>query len=104
LPSNTAGFSTLADEQHVMQGDVMRPDGAWRAYRELRSDHQIGYFAEPSGLSEMWDQFMPQSLVSSSIWTDAYLCAFVHAARLTLVTFDKKIQTKQGVSCMILDS
>lgn len=98
------GFLRLLTNKHVMQGDVMRPDGAWRAYRELRSDHKIGYFAEPSGLSEMWDQFMPQSLVSSSIWTDAYLCAFVHAARLTLVTFDKKIQTKQGVSCMILDS
>jgi hypothetical protein len=34
--------------------------------------------------------------------TDAYLCAFANAARLTLVAFDKKITTREDVSCLIL--
>ena len=37
-----------------------------------------------------------------NLWTDAYLCAFAHAAGLTLVTFDKTIPTKEEVTCLLL--
>jgi hypothetical protein len=69
----------------------MNPDQAWRAYRVLRSDRRIGYLAEPSELREEWDLFTQSRLTPPNFWTDAYLCAFASAARLTLVPFDSKI-------------
>jgi hypothetical protein len=53
----------------------------------------IGYPAEPNELPETWQAFNEGPLSSPNLWTDAYLCAFANAARLTLVTFDKKIPT-----------
>jgi len=32
----------------------MVPDEAWQAYRVLRSDHRIGYLAEPTEFPETW--------------------------------------------------
>jgi predicted nucleic acid-binding protein len=80
----------------------MSPGEAWQAYRVLRLDRRIGYLAEPNELPETWQAFTEGPLSSSNLWTDAYLCAFAHAARLTLVTFDKKIPTTEDVSCLLL--
>ena len=80
----------------------MRPDEAWQAYRVLRLDRRIGYLAEPNELPEMWERFTEGSSSSPNLWTDAYLCAFTHAARLTLVTFDAKIPTREDVRCVLL--
>jgi predicted nucleic acid-binding protein len=82
----------------------MRPDQAWEAYRVLRLDRRIGYLAEPNELPEAWQAFTEGPLSSPNLWTDAYLCAFAHAARLTLVTFDAKIPTREGVNCLVLTS
>lgn len=87
---------------HVMQEEVMRPQEAWQAYRAMRLDRRIGYYAEPSELPETWEAFTKGSLTSPNLWTDAYLCAFVHASQLTLVTFDAKIPTREGVSSLLL--
>ena len=73
------GFLRLLTNKHVMQEEVMRPDQAWEAFTE-------------------------GPLSSPNLWTDAYLCAFAHAARLTLVTFDAKIPTREGVNCLVLTS
>src|SRR5881296_3193831 len=94
------GFLRLLTNKHVMEEEVMTPDGAWQAYRALRSDRRIGYVAEPSDLSETWDTFTKGRLSSPNLWTDAYLCAFGRAARLTLVTFDARIPAREGVSCL----
>jgi toxin-antitoxin system PIN domain toxin len=96
------GFLRLLTNTHVMQDEVMSPDEAWQAYGVLRSDRRIGYMAEPNDLPEAWGAFTEGRLSSPSLWTDAYLCAFVHAARLTLVTFDANIPTREGVSCLVL--
>jgi predicted nucleic acid-binding protein len=85
-----------------MEEEVMNPSEAWQAYRALRSDRRIGYLAEPDDLRETWQAFSEGSLSSPNLWTDAYLCAFTHAARLTLVTFDAKIPTREGVDCLVL--
>ncbi len=96
------GFLRLLTNKHVMREEVMTPDGAWQAYRVLRSDRRIGYMAEPTGLPETWNAFTEGPLSSPNLWTDAYLCAFAYAARLTLVTFDAKIPAREGVNCLVL--
>ncbi len=97
------GFLRLLTNKHVMQEEVMRPDAAWQAYRVLRSDRRIGYLSEPTEFPETWDTFTEGPLSSPNPWTDAYLCAFAHAARLTLVTFDTKIPITEDVHCLVLD-
>ena len=96
------GFLRLLTNKHVMQEEVMYPDEAWQAYGVLRSDRRIGYAAEPNELPETWRAFTEGPLSSPNLWTDANLCAFAHAARLTLVTFDAKIPTREDVSCLLL--
>jgi toxin-antitoxin system PIN domain toxin len=96
------GFLRLLTNKHVMQEEVKRPDEAWQAYHVLRSDRRIGYSPEPNDLPETWQAFTQGPLSSPNLWTDAYLCAFAHAAGLTLVTFDAKIPVRDGVSCLLL--
>src|ERR1039458_3656345 len=88
------GFLRLLTNKHVMQEEVMSPHEAWQAYRVLRSDRQIGYASEPNELPETWQAFTEGPLTSPNLWTDAYLCSFASAARLTLVTFDAKISAR----------
>jgi len=80
----------------------MTPDLAWKTYRTLRSDRRIGYLSEPGGLPEIWDTFTEGSRTSPNLWTDAYLCAFAHAARLTLVTFDAGIPARERLNRLVL--
>jgi len=96
------GFLRLLTNQHVMQEEVMSPDEAWQAYRVLRLDRRIGYAAEPNELPETWQAFTEGPRISPNLWTDAYLCAFANAARLTLVTLDAKIPAREDVSCLLL--
>jgi len=96
------GFLRLLTNKHVMLEEVMSSGEAWQAYRELRLDRRIGYSAEPNELPETWQAFTEGPLSSPNLWTDVYLCAFANAARLTLVTFDKKIPTREDVSCLRL--
>jgi uncharacterized protein len=96
------GFLRLLTNKHVMQEEVMSPAQAWEAYRVLRSDRRIGFLPEPNDLAETWDAFTEGQLLSPNLWTDAYLCALAHAAGLTLVTFDAKIPTRAGLTCLVL--
>jgi len=96
------GFLRLLTNKHVMLEEALNPGEAWVAYRALRLDRRIGYSAEPKELPETWQAFTEGPLSSPNLWTDAYLCAFANAARLTLVTFDAKIPTRDDVSCLQL--
>ncbi len=97
------GFLRLLTNKHVMEEAVMIPNQAWETYRVLRSDRRIRYLAEPIGLPELWQSFTLGKATSPNLWTDAYLCAFVHAAGLTLVTFDSKIPKRSDVGCLVLE-
>jgi hypothetical protein len=77
------GFQRLLTNKGVMQEEVVSPGQAWETYRALRSDWGIQYLAEPTELAELW-------------------CAFVHAAGLTLVTFDSRIPKRPRCSCLVL--
>jgi len=63
------GFLRPLTNKHVMQEEVMRPDGAWQAYRVLRLDRRIGYLIQPDGLPETWQQFTDGLLTSPNLWT-----------------------------------
>jgi len=80
----------------------MNPDEAWQVYDRLRLDRRIGYLREPGGLPEVWRKFRPSQPSSPNLWTDAYLCAFCHAAESTLLTFDAKIPATEDVRCLVL--
>jgi hypothetical protein len=67
-------------------------------------DRRIGYLGEPNELPETWQAFTDGRLSSPNLWTDPYLCAFVHAARLTLVTFAAKIPRRKDVTSLVLSS
>ena len=96
------GFLRLLTNKHVMQEEVMSPAEAWQAYRALRSDRRIGYAPEPNEFPETWQTFTAGPRTSPNLWTDAYLCAFASAARLTLVTLDAKIPAREGVRYLLL--
>src|ERR1039457_2484784 len=96
------GFLRLLTNKHVMQEEVMSPDDAWQAYRGLRLDRRIGYVSGPNEFPETWEAFTEGPRTSPNLWTDAYLCAFANAARLTLVTFDAKLPPREDVSCLLL--
>jgi uncharacterized protein len=96
------GFLRLLTNKHVMLEEALSPDEAWEAYRVMRLDRRIGYSAEPNELPETWQVFTEGPLSSPNLWTDAYLCAFASAARLTLVTFDAKIPIREDVNCLQL--
>src|ERR1035441_1212529 len=102
LPRYPVGFSAAVDKQarHARRG--LSPNEAWQAYRALRLDRRIGYAAEPDELLETWQPFTEGPWASPNLWTDAYLCAFANAARLTLVTLDAKIPSRADVSCLLL--
>jgi hypothetical protein len=46
------GFLRLLTNSHVMKEEVLLPDGAWRAYRAMRSDRRAAWLFEPAGFSE----------------------------------------------------
>jgi uncharacterized protein len=96
------GFLRLLTNNHVMQEEVMRPIEAWEAYRVLRLDRRIGYLAFRPNSPRLGRRSPRAPYSSPNLWTDAYLCAFAHAAQLTLVTFDTKIRSRADVSCFLL--
>ena len=97
------GFLRLLTNKHVMQDEVLAPEGAWRAYRAVRSDRRVVYLLEPGNFSEDgWEVFTEGQSSSPNRWTDAYLSALAQAARLTLVTFDKKMAVRQGSNLLVL--
>ena len=97
------GFLRLLTNKHVMREEVLGPAGAWSAYRALRSDRRVVYLLEPGHFSEDgWETFTEGQSTSPNRWTDAYLSALAHAARLTLVTFDTKMLARQGANCLVL--
>ena len=98
------GFLRLLTNKHVMQEEVMKPDEAWRAYQTLRLDRRIYYMPEPSELQEMWPSFTAGHLSSPKLWTDAYLCAFANAAKLTLITFVSKMPSLGDVFVLPVDA
>jgi toxin-antitoxin system PIN domain toxin len=97
------GFLRLLTNKHVMQEEAVSPDGAWQAYRIMRSDRRVVYLSEPDNFSEDgWEEFTEGQSSSPNRWTDAYLAALAQTALLTLVTFDRRMPVRLGSNYLVL--
>jgi len=95
------GFLRLISNPKVMGKAVLTQKQAWHHYDQLLEDPRITFLNEPSGLEPVWRSVM-HSQVRSRSWTDAYLMAFATARDLTLVTFDRALQTATDSGVTIL--
>ena len=78
---------------------------AHSVYRDLRSQPSVGFLADHEGADHTLPDLLALEL-PARLWTDAWLAATAHAARLRLVTFDadfarfpltRRLQLKRSV-------
>ena len=72
----------------VMGEDLLTPEEAIGAYRELLTDERVQYAREPADAEKLWLSLMTAPLANGSVWTDAWLAAFSMAQGSRLVSFD----------------
>jgi toxin-antitoxin system PIN domain toxin len=95
----------LLNNPTVMGEEVLDAAGCWSLWRRLLEDERFRFAAdEPPGLDAAFERFTTKRAFSPRIWTDAYLAAYAHAARLMLVTFDKGFRGFTGLSCDVLEA
>jgi len=98
------GLLRLLNNPVVMQEDVLDAAACWSLWHRLLEDERFRFAAEePSGFDNAFERFTSGRAFSPRVWTDAYLAAFAHAGRLTLVTLDHGFRSFQGLACDVLD-
>ncbi len=95
-------FLRLLTNVHVMNGDQLTPDAAWRILDRVYREIGPVFVDEPDQVDKTWRGFTLAIKVSSSSWTDAYLAAFAQASGYTLVSFDRGMSRFRKTSVQIL--
>jgi predicted nucleic acid-binding protein len=85
-----------------MQGDVLTPTGAWRAYDSFRADSRILFLSESSDFSDRWRRAEAEVSSGPNTWTDAYLAVFAEHVNATVVTFDRGFRPIHGCNVTVL--
>lgn len=94
------GLLRLLNNPAVMGDEVLDTAGCWSLWRRLLEDERFRFASEePPGLDAAFERFTTGRAFSPRLWTDAYLAAYAHAARLTLVTLDKGFRGFSGLAC-----
>ena len=89
----------------VMQEDVLDTAGCWAIWHRLLEDERFRFAPnEPAGLDGAFERFANGRTYTPRLWTDAYLAAYAHAGRLTLVTLDHGFRGFSGLVCEVLES
>lgn len=89
------GLLRLLTAEAVMGRDeVLSQEGVWKAYDQWLGDERVGFLDEPSGIESAFRSLTRSRRSAPKDWADSYLAAFAASARLTLVTFDRALQTK----------
>ncbi|HEX6962402.1 MAG TPA: TA system VapC family ribonuclease toxin [Lacipirellula sp.] len=83
------GFLRLATNPKAFQEEAVTLARAWQLYDVLLTDYRVSFVPEPPEIESLWRDYTKQQTFSPKVWNDAYLAAYAHAARCTLVTFDK---------------
>ncbi len=97
------GLLRLLNNPAVMGEEALDTAGCWSVWRRLLEDERFRFMPnEPTGLDVVFERFTVGRAFGPRLWTDAYLGAFAHAARLTLVTFDTGFRGFPGLSCNVL--
>ena len=74
--------------------EVMTQLEAWQAFDRWLDDDRVAFLEEPAGLDESFRALTRSPQAAPKDWADSYLVAFAASARLTLVTFDRAMQSK----------
>jgi predicted nucleic acid-binding protein len=96
------GLLRLLTNRKAMGEDTLTPAQAIAIYRKLVTDERIYFAPEPANLEEAWLSFVNVPAASGSRWTDAYLAAFATRGGLSLVTFDKGMNTWPDLDLKLL--
>lgn len=85
----------------LMEAEVLTQRGCWQMYDRWVATGQVDWADEPHGLETGLRSLTNQSNSSPKAWMDAYLTAFAAAAKLTLVTFDKALASKEKSTLLL---
>jgi len=88
------GLFRLLSTDTVMGQNAMSLHDCWKVYDDWIDTGQAVLLPEPSMIESELRSRTSQALVAPKLWADAYLAAFVEAAGLTLVTFDRVLAGK----------
>lgn len=99
------GMLRLLNNPAVMQEDVLNVADCWSIWRRLLEDERFRFSSdEPADLDGAFERFTNGRSFSPRLWTDAYLAAYAHAGRLSLVTLDRGFRVFPNLACTVLES
>lgn len=82
------GFLRLLTNPAAMRSGPRTIADAWDVYEQIRRNRRVVFLGDPEGVQVLWQQFMRQSGVGPSAWTDGYLAALAQYSSCSLITFD----------------
>jgi toxin-antitoxin system PIN domain toxin len=95
------GFLRLLTAEAVMRDEVMTQPKAWDAYDRWMRDPHVAFMDEPQGIDILFRALTRLRQPATKDWADSYLAAFATAGQLTLVTFDRGLQSKATASILL---
>jgi len=98
------GLLRLLNNPAVMGEEVLDTAACWSFWHRLLEDERFRFASEePADLDVAFERFTIGRAFSPRVWTDAYLAAYAHAGRFTLVTFDRDFRGFPGLICDVLE-
>jgi hypothetical protein len=88
------GLLRLLTAKAVMNDEVMTQPHAWAAYDRWLNDPRVEFVDEPSEIEARFRALTRLRQPATKDWADSYLAAFATVGHLTLVTFDRGLQSK----------
>lgn len=91
------------DAVHRPYGNAaLSNSGAWKFYRDLRSDHRCGFAKEPKTIEGQWKAMASRDSASPKLWMDAYLAAFAASGGHGFVTTDEGFKQFTALRLILL--
>ena len=88
------GVLRLLTAESVMRDEVMTQPQAWAAYDRWLRDPRVEFVDEPTEIETRFRALTRLRQPATKDWADSYLAAFAAAGQLTLVTFDRGLESK----------
>lgn len=96
------GLLRLLTSEVVMGADeVMDQVSAWKTYDRWLQDERVAFLDEPADLEREFRTLTRLRHPAVKDWADSYLAAFAGASNLTVVTFDRGLQSKAGQAVLL---
>lgn len=102
--TTSLGLLRLTTNGTVMGGRPLSTEDAWNLYQAFRQLDEVVMAAEPADACDtVLGESVGAGVVTSRLWTDAYLAALAKAAGWRLVTFDADFRRFDGLQLLELD-